>query len=192
MERITRANQVSSEVTKVRRLGPSMCVPFGKILRGNAVPNTVTKVLHTEKTFEPEVTGFSITEYPNYSPLATQVRTIKSFNRPVILVDDLLHKGYRIKELNPLFEQENVKIDRIIVGLLSGGGKDLMEIQNRKVESVYFIPVHKSVVRGIFDLSVYREETVIKSESESKATLLNSINLSTTLCNAGIYLWRVQ
>lgn len=176
MERITRANQVSSEVTKVRRLGPSMCVPFGKILRGNAVPNTVTKVLHTEKTFEPEVTGFSITEYPNYSPLATQVRTIKSFNRPVILVDDLLHKGYRIKKLNPLFEQENVKIDRIIVGLLSGRGKDLMEIQNRKVESVYFIP---SIKAWFVESSIYPfiGGDSIKSESENKATLLNSINL---------------
>lgn len=176
VERITRANQVPSEPTKVRRLGPSMCVPFGKILRGNAVPNTVTKALHTEKTFEPEVTGFSITEYPNYSPLATQVRTIKSFNRPVILVDDLLHKGYRIKELNPLFEQEHVKIDRIIVGLLSGRGKDLMEIQNRKVESVYFIP---SIKAWLVESTIYPfiGGDSIKSQTESKGTLLNSINL---------------
>ena len=122
------------------------------------------------------MTGFSITEYPNYSPLATQVRTIKSFNRPVILVDDLLHKGYRIKELNPLFEQENVKIDRIIVGLLSGRGKDLMEIQNRKVESVYFIP---SIKAWFVESSIYPfiGGDSIKSESENKATLLNSINL---------------
>lgn len=176
VERITTANQVPSEPTKVRKLGPSMCVPFGKILRGNAVPNTVTKALHTEKTFEPEVTGFSITEYPNYSPLVTQVRTIKSFNRPVILVDDLLHKGHRIKELNPLFEQENVKIDRIIVGLLSGRGKDLMEIQNRKVESVYFIP---SIKAWFVESSIYPfiGGDSIKSEMESKGTLLNSINL---------------
>lgn len=176
VERITNANQVPSEPTKIRRLGPSMCVPFGKILRGNAVPNTVTKALHTEKTFEPEVTGFCITEYPNYSPLATQVRTIKSFNRPVILVDDLLHKGYRIKELNPLFEQENVKIDRIIVGLLSGRGKDLMEIQNRKVESVYFIP---SIKAWFVESSIYPfiGGDSVKTESENKATLLNSINL---------------
>ncbi len=176
VERITNANQVPSEPTKVRRLGPSMCVPFGKILRGNAVPNTVTKALHTEKTFEPEVTGFSITEYPNYSPLPTQVRTIKSFNRPVILVDDLLHKGYRIQELNPLFEQEEVKIDRIIVGLLSGRGKDLMEIQNRKVESVYFIP---SIKAWFVESTIYPfiGGDSIKSQMESKGTLLNSINL---------------
>ncbi|MFQ8689682.1 MAG: nicotinate-nicotinamide nucleotide adenylyltransferase [Blautia sp.] len=176
VERITRANQVPSEPTKVRRLGPSMCVPFGKILRGNAVPNTVTKVLHTEKTFVPEVTGFSITEYPNYSPLATQVRTIKSFNRPVILVDDILHKGYRIKELNPLFEQENVKIVRIIVGVLSGRGKDLMEFQNRKVESVYFLP---SIKAWFVESTMYPfiGGDSIQSQTENRANLLNSINL---------------
>jgi hypothetical protein len=34
----------------------------------------------------------------------------------------------------------DVKIQKIIVGILSGTGKDLMDLQNRKVESVYFIP----------------------------------------------------
>lgn len=137
---ITAANGVPEEPLPVRQLGESMCVPFGKILRGVAVPNTVTKALHTEKTFEPSMESFSITEYPNYSSLENQIRTIKSFNRDVILVDDIMHKGYRIRELNPLFEQEAVTIDRIIVGILSGRGKDLMDIQKRRVESVYFLP----------------------------------------------------
>ena len=176
VERITKANHVPSEPTKFRKLGPSMCVPFGKILSGNAVPNTVTKTLHTEKTFEPEVTGFSITEYPNYSPLATQVRTIKSFNRPVILVDDILHKGYRIQKLNPLFEQEHVQIDRMIVGLLVGRGKDLMEIQDLKVESVYFIP---SIKAWFVESTIYPfiGGDSIKTQTETRSALLNSINL---------------
>ncbi len=140
IDMVTKANQVPSEPLKVRKLGASMCVPFGKILRGMAVPNTVTKALHTEKVFDPEMKGFEITHFPYYSPLANQVRTIKSFKRPVLLVDDLLHKGYRIKKLDPLFKSEEVQIDRIIVGILSGRGKDLMTIQKRTVESVYFIP----------------------------------------------------
>lgn len=144
IDRITEANNVPKEPLVVRRLGGSMCVPFGKILRGMAVPNTVTKALHTEKIFDPEIESFQITNFPYYSPLINQVKTIKSFNRPVILVDDLLHKGYRIKKLDPLFKEENVKIDRIIVGVLSGKGKDLMTIRGRKVESVYFIPNLKS------------------------------------------------
>lgn len=121
-------------------LGKSMCVPFGKVLHGLAVPNTVTKSLHTEKVFEPGIKGFKIKEFPNYSPLSTQVRTIGSFRRPVILVDDLLHKGYRIKELDPIFNAEGVEVEKIIVGLLSGRGKDLMTLQGRSVESVYFMP----------------------------------------------------
>jgi len=70
-----------------------MAVPFGKLLEGSAVPNTVTKSMHTEKYFYRDVSDFTIEEKSYYSTLENQVRTIKSFNRPVILVDDLLHKG---------------------------------------------------------------------------------------------------
>ncbi|MBO1694936.1 hypothetical protein, partial [Bacteroides uniformis] len=41
--RIVELNNVPSEPTHPRVLGEKMCVPFGKILRGNAIPNTVTK-----------------------------------------------------------------------------------------------------------------------------------------------------
>lgn len=176
VELITRANGVPSEPLPVRKLGPAMCVPFGKILRGMVIPNTVTKVLHTEKTYESELKNFKITEYPNYSPLKNQARTIKSFHRPIILVDDLLHKGYRIKELDPLLKAEEIEIERIIVGVLSGRGKDLMDIQNRKVESLYFIPclrawfVESTIYPFIGGDSVERKEKL-------KANLLNSINL---------------
>ncbi len=176
VEMITKANGVPSEPLPVRKLGPAMCVPFGKILRGMVIPNTTTKVLHTEKTYESELKNFKITEYPNYSPLKNQARTIKSFQKPVILVDDLLHKGYRIKELDPLFKEEDIEIERIIVGVLSGRGKDLMDIQNRKVESLYFIPslrawfVESTIYPFIGGDSVERKEKL-------KANLLNSINL---------------
>jgi hypothetical protein len=100
--------------------------------------------LHTEKEFDREIKSFKIKEFPQYLPLDCQVRMIKSFHRPVILVDDLLHKGYRIRELNPLFEEEAVNIDRIVVGVLSGRGRDLMEIQGRQVDSAYFIPCLKA------------------------------------------------
>jgi hypothetical protein len=136
---ITVENQVPSETSEEKVLGPYMCVPFGKILRVMAVPNTVTKTLHTDKIFNPDIKGFKIAEYPYYSPLVNQVRTIKSFDRDVILVDDLLHKGYRIRELDPIFKGEKVNIRKIIVGILSGRGKDLMTIQKRKVDSAYFI-----------------------------------------------------
>ncbi len=137
---IIKANGVENVPIGVRRLGPYMCVPYGKILKGVVVPNTVTKTLHAEKTYAPDLQSFSITEYPGYAPLIDQIRTIRSFDRPVLLVDDLLHKGYRMAALNPLFTQAELDIRKIIVGILSGRGKDLADEQGRAVESAYYIP----------------------------------------------------
>ena len=140
VRKLTEENGVPAEPQTPRILGPKMCVPFGKILRGNAVPNTVTKTIHTDKVFAPDLHSFSIAPFPGYAPLESQIRTIRSFRRPVMLVDDLLHTGNRISALDPLFRREELDIDRCVVGLLSGRGRDLMAARGRKVESVYFVP----------------------------------------------------
>ena len=140
VRKLTEENGVPAEPQTPRILGPKMCVPFGKILRGNAVPNTVTKTIHTDKVFAPDLHSFSIAPFPGYAPLESQIRTIRSFRRPVMLVDDLLHTGNRISALDPLFRREELDIDRCVVGLLSGRGRDLMAARGRKVDSVYFVP----------------------------------------------------
>lgn len=140
INKICSMNNVSNELQVPRILGENMCVPFGNILKGMVVPNTVTKSLHTEKVYSPDARTFRITEYPFYSPIEIQVKTIKSFERPVILVDDLLHKGYRIKEVDPILKRYDVNVKKIIVGIMSGRGKDLMEIQGRDYDYAYFIP----------------------------------------------------
>lgn len=140
IDKICAINRVPNEIFPQRMLGEYMCVPFGNILKGMVVPNTVTKSLHTEKMFEPDIRSFRICESQFYSPLKNQVRTIKSFERPVILVDDLMHKGYRIKEVDPILKSQQVKVEKIIVGIMSGRGRDLMEIQEREVDCAYFIP----------------------------------------------------
>lgn len=140
VQKIVEINGVPAEPTHPRILGPKMCVPFGKILRGNTVPNTVTKTIHTDKVFAPNLKSFTIEAFPGYAPLKSQIRTIKSFRRPVILVDNLLHTGNRIKALDPLFRQYDVPIDRVLAGLLSGRGRDLMAARGRKADCVYFIP----------------------------------------------------
>ena len=117
-----------------------MCVPFGKILRGKVVPNTVTKTVHTDKVYDPAIAQSSIEAFPYYSPIESQIRTIKSFARPAILVDDLMHKGDRILALNPLFKREGIDIQMVLVGVLSGRGRDLMDLQERPVDCVYFVP----------------------------------------------------
>ena len=160
-----------------RVLGELMCVPFGQILNGIAVPNTVTKTLHTEKYFDPSIRKFTIKEYPNYSKLINQVRTIKSFDRGVILVDDLLHKGYRIRELDPIFKAEGVNIKKIVVGILSGRGKDLMTVQGRDVSSAYFIPNLRVWFAESAMYPYIGGDSVDRPERAGDSGQFNSINL---------------
>lgn len=133
-------NQVLDVPAGQRRLGPYMCVPYGKILADEVVPNTVTKTLHADKVYEADMERFTILEAPGYSSLTGQVRTIKSFRRPVILVDDLLHWGHRIHALDHIFKEEHVEVRSIVVGLMSGQGRDLMLTQGQTVDCEYFIP----------------------------------------------------
>ncbi|MDO5112077.1 MAG: cytidyltransferase-related domain protein [Clostridia bacterium] len=140
LQKVQSCNDVLGVPPGARQWGRCMCVPYGKILSDAIVPNTVTKTLHADKVFDPAIKGFAITEYPDYSPLSHQVKTLKSFRRPVLLVDDLLHNGYRLEKLDPLFKEEGVEVERIIVGVLSGRGRDLMRAQGRRAECEYFIP----------------------------------------------------
>ncbi len=140
LQRITGRNGVPAEPTNPRVLGPDICVPYGKILRGVAVPNTVTKTLRTDKVYEPDLSSYSIEAYPDYSPLADQVRTIHAFDRPVILVDDMLHDGKRIRRLAPLFAETGTPVDQVLVGYLTGMGRDLMEQLGYSVDAIYYLP----------------------------------------------------
>ncbi len=176
IQKVCELNKVTDEEQTPRVLGESMCVPFGNILKGMVVPNTVTKSLHTEKVFESDVRHFKITEYPFYSPLQNQMKTIKSFDRPVILVDDLMHKGYRIRIVEPLVKSEDIKVQKIIVGIMSGRGKDLMAMQERDIDCAYFIP----------NLRMWFNENLmypflggdgITSGEETQTNLIPSINL---------------
>jgi len=140
MKKICDINHVSIIPSIPRKLGNAICVPFGKILHKLAVPNTVTKSLHTEKTFDSDMMDFSIVSFPNYLSLDNQVKIIHSFNMPVILVDDYLHRGYRIKTLEPLFKKFNIKVEKIVVGTISGSGREIAHLLNRDIEYAYFIP----------------------------------------------------
>ena len=140
MERVQQLGGVSEVSPADNRLSPFMCVPYGKILADEVVPHTVTKTLRVEKRFRPGLNSFEVVEYPGYSALKTQIRTLRSFHRPVILVDDLLHKGYRIEKLDQIFRETDLTTHRIVVAVMSGYGRDLMKVQGRQVESEYFIP----------------------------------------------------
>ncbi|MFL0247843.1 cytidyltransferase [Candidatus Clostridium stratigraminis] len=140
IRKICDENLVPTEACEPPILGSAMCVPYGDILERYIIPNTVTKALHTEKLFNADMKDFSIGPFPYYLDLESQVKMIKSFKRPVILVDNILHKGYRMKALDPLLKKEGIYVKKILCGILSGRGKDLMDMQKREVDSVYFVP----------------------------------------------------
>ncbi len=140
LEKITTYNNVPSTPTTPRVLGENMCVPYGKLLRGKTVPNTVTKTIHTDRVFSPDLSESVMEAFPYYAPIPSQISTIKSFDRPVILVDDMMHPGFRFKALDPILRREGVPIRMVLVGVLSGYGKDLMNAWERPVDSVYFMP----------------------------------------------------
>ncbi len=176
VKKIAEINGVPDYVTTPRKLGEKMCVPFGKILRGSVTPNTVTKALHTEKVFNSDMSGFTIEEYPNYTSLRTQMKTIRSFNRSVILVDDLLHKGYRMKELFKLLPGTGIPIAEILVGVMTANGRDLVTKNGMKTDSVYFIP---NIDSWFVESSLYPfiGGDSIRSEGRNTAGLITSINL---------------
>ncbi|MBR0575845.1 cytidyltransferase [Proteiniclasticum sp. BAD-10] len=169
-------NGVPMTETKPRQLGPYMCVPYGDVLDRSVVPNTVTKVLHTEKYFEPSMTDFSIREVPFYLSLENQVKTLSSFNRPVILVDTILHKGYRMNALSPLFKSHGIEVRKIIGGIVSAKGKDLMTGKDYAVESVYSIPRLK-VWFNEKDLYPFMGGDALWRGEYPKRNLISSINL---------------
>ena len=140
LRRIAACNGVPPHPTEPRTLGECICVPFGKILRGVAVPNTVTKTLHTDKVYEPDISRFSVEAYPFYASLPDQVRTIRAFDRPVILVDDMLHDGKRIRAIAPLLSETGTQVRQVLVGYLTGMGRDTMEQLGYPVDSIYYLP----------------------------------------------------
>lgn len=137
---ITTKNGVPLEQSVPRVLGPFLTVPYGEILKKRILPNTVTKSLHTEKYFTSDLRQWQIEEAPDYLSLENQVKMIDSFDRPVLLVDDLLNKGYRLKRLMPLFQQVGLEVDTLYLGLISRRGRDIAESYNLPVASAYELP----------------------------------------------------
>ena len=176
IEKVCSTNNVPAKSVSPQQLGPYMCVPFGQILKGHMVPNTVTKSLHTEKIYNSKVSDFYIGQYPQYLNLETQIKTIRSFDRSVILLDDILNKGYRIKALDPLLKKEDIEVKKIIVGILSSRGKELMDIQEREVDCAYFIPNLKNWFTEATMYPFIGGDSVSRASAPAKY-LVPSINL---------------
>jgi hypothetical protein len=64
IRKICAENGVPTRQETPRKLGSAMCVPFGTILKRHIIPNTVTKSLHTEKLFAPDMKSSKIGPFP--------------------------------------------------------------------------------------------------------------------------------
>ena len=159
-----------------KTVGEAMCVPFGAVFKRWLIPNTVTKTLHAEKYFSPDLMTHQIKEYPFYLDIENQIKMLKSFNRPVILVDDLLNKGYRVKALEPYFKKYDVEIKRFIVAIMSGQGKEIAESMDINVDSAYFIPKIKV---WFYESKLYPfiDGDAVWRGGIPERNLINSINL---------------
>ena len=140
VEKITAINEVPNETVTPRLLGENMCVPFGRILRERVIPNTVTKTMHTDTVYKEDLSDYSVGPFEGYPPLADQVRMIRSFNRPIILVDDIMNIGKRFAVLDELLQNEQVPIRELVFGVITGVGRDRVTRRGVEADSVYYIP----------------------------------------------------
>ena len=58
----------------------------------------------------------------------------------MILVDDILHDGKRIRCLAPLLKETHTPVDQVLVGYLTGVGRDLMEQLGYPADGIYYLP----------------------------------------------------
>ena len=148
---VTQSNGVAMD-TPTGTTGEKMCVPFGKILKGVKVPGTVTWSLDTEKVYERDLSSFLVSSYPGYAPLDIQIRTVRSFMRPVIFVDDLYHSGDRMRRIYEVLEREGIEKAELIVGVVSGRGQDLADQNGQHVQAAYHIP---NLSRWLIETDLY-------------------------------------
>lgn len=159
-----------------KTVGKAMCVPFGAVFKRWLIPNTVTKTLHAEKYFSADLMSHQIKEYPYYLDIENQIKMLKSYDRPVILVDDLLNKGYRLQALEPFFKKYDVSVQKFIVAIMSGQGKEIAESMNIKVDAAYFIPKIKV---WFYESKLYPfiDGDAVWRGSIPESNLINSVNL---------------
>ncbi|MCH4889920.1 hypothetical protein EZV73_20235 [Acidaminobacter sp. JC074] len=135
---ITRRNQVT--VVDNGQVGSSICVPYGDIFKRWLLPNTITKAFHTERYYDEEILKYDVWSYPGYISIEDQARVLKAYDKPIILVDDLVDKGNRLKAINRYLKKESIEVDEVVVGIMSERGRKLFELEGMKISSAYYIP----------------------------------------------------
>ncbi|MDO4478517.1 MAG: HD domain-containing protein [Lachnospiraceae bacterium] len=126
-----------AEISGRNTPGPNMCVPFGRLMNGLRIPRCVTKDLNVEKFYDAALEHFEIREFPYFSDIRSQMRAIRSFRRPVILIDDLFDRGHRFANIKPYIDEENVPLKKMLVGVLTHRGRETALPFGLDVEGIY-------------------------------------------------------
>jgi len=134
------ANRNNVSLLENSGLGPSICVPYGDIFKRWLLPNTITKAFHTERYYDEEIMKYDVSSYPGYISIEEQAKVLKAFDQPVILVDDLVDKGNRLKAINHYLRLEHIDVDEVVVGIMSERGKRQFELEGMNISSAYYIP----------------------------------------------------
>lgn len=156
--------------------GPFMCVPYGDIFKRWLLPNTVTKSFHTERYYNEAVEHYEVKAYPGYLSIEEQSKALKAFDRPLILIDDIVDKGNRLKAIDRYLKSEEIPVNQVIVGIMSERGRDLFEQQGMSLSAAYFIPKIKVWFNEADVYPFIGGDSLFRTSNTEKA-LLPSVNL---------------
>lgn len=174
IHKITQRNQVP--LRENNTLGPYVCVPYGDIFKRWVLPNTVTKAFHAERYYLKDLRKFEVAAYPGYLHLINQGSILKSFKRPLILVDDILDKGNRLMAFEEILEGEDLKIEVVFAGVVTDRGKEKFKVQKIPIEGAYEIPE----VRAWYnegDVYPFIGGDGLKTMKDASKDILYSINM---------------
>lgn len=134
---------IIEKITQINNESPKnqfLCILFGNILGRYIVPNTITKALHAERVVNSTGKLIGFTHSKHYYSIPIQLKTIKAFGKKPILSDIIVHSARRILNIKKSGMEIGINIDRVVSGVISGLAKEIMEANDIRSESIFYIP----------------------------------------------------
>jgi len=157
-------------------LGPYLCVPYGDVFKRWLLPQTMTKAFHAERYYPPDLDHFDIDASPGYLPLVRQGQVLKSFKKPLILVDDILDRGNRLIAFESILEALDLEVEAVYTGLATQRGKERFSQEGMTIKGAYNIPEVKAWFNE-GDVYPFMGGNGIRREHNHRSDVLYSVNL---------------
>lgn len=117
----------------------ALCVPIGSLMQNHYLPHNITMSLYIDKLLNVETNEVELREKHFYESLDRQVEYLRSFDKPVIIIDDVLHTGNRLDDVMPRFKRAAIHVKRIGVGLVTDQGLAFAEKWGIDVDYAYHV-----------------------------------------------------